>query len=239
MKVKIIAHRGASKEAPENTLASLKIAQKIGVDCVEFDVHLSKDGVPIVIHDLVPFKTSQGVCIKKVTDCTLEELKQLDVGSWFSQEFKGVSIPTLQEILTQLYPMPLMIELKKGPTPIKLLVKAVLKELEKVDCQHLLIGSFSLPLLIAIKQANPLLSLIGIAEDFNTLPLLTSLNLTKVAIWYKLINPSTLQPFHQAQLPVWAFTVDDLQVARHLISLGVEGLITNDPKQFIHSTFIE
>nr|WP_106782480.1 glycerophosphodiester phosphodiesterase [Lysinibacillus timonensis] len=95
--MKIIAHRGYSGKYPENTLAAFQAAAKLPIDGVEFDVHLTKDQQIVVIHDEKINRTSTGTGYVK--DLTLEELRQYDYGSWFSEEFIGESIPTLREVL--------------------------------------------------------------------------------------------------------------------------------------------
>ncbi|HPZ07042.1 MAG TPA: glycerophosphodiester phosphodiesterase family protein [Candidatus Eremiobacteraeota bacterium] len=96
-KVLIIAHRGSSKLAPENTMASFKEAYKHGATAIELDTHRTKDGYLVIIHDDTLDRTTNGH--GKVGDFTLKELKELDAGSWFGPEFKGEKIPTLEEVL--------------------------------------------------------------------------------------------------------------------------------------------
>lgn len=93
----ITAHRGANKLAPENTISAIKKALDLGVEMVEIDVHLTKDRQLVVIHDETLDRTTNGS--GKVADFTLEELQQLDAGSWFSQEHRGKQLPTLAEVL--------------------------------------------------------------------------------------------------------------------------------------------
>jgi hypothetical protein len=93
----IIAHRGASAYAPENTLAAFKKAIDLGADGIELDVHLSKDGEVVVIHDRTIDRTSNGK--GQVAEMSLKELKALDFGSWFSDEYQKESIPLLREVL--------------------------------------------------------------------------------------------------------------------------------------------
>ncbi|MBI3914735.1 MAG: glycerophosphodiester phosphodiesterase [Chloroflexi bacterium] len=93
----IIAHRGASASAPENTLAAFQRAFQLGADGIELDVTLTKDGVPVVIHDDTVDRTSNGR--GKVSAMTLAELERLDFGSWFGEKFRGEKIPTLVEVL--------------------------------------------------------------------------------------------------------------------------------------------
>ncbi len=95
--VQVIAHRGFSSKAPENTMAAIKEAFLSGVSHIEIDVQLSKDGEVILFHDSSLDRTTNGY--GKVAYKTLKELKSLDAGSWFSSQFKGEKIPTLEEVL--------------------------------------------------------------------------------------------------------------------------------------------
>lgn len=97
MEMEIFAHRGASGTHPENTMAAFKKAVSLPIEGVELDVHLSKDGVPVVIHDEAVDRTTDGAGFVK--DLTFDELKELDAGSWFSEEFRGERIPSLREVL--------------------------------------------------------------------------------------------------------------------------------------------
>ena len=93
----IIGHRGASAYHPENTMKAFVAAYEMGAEMIELDLTLSKDGVPVVIHDETLDRTTDGK--GKVSDLTLQELKQLDAGSWFSSKHSGERIPTLKEVL--------------------------------------------------------------------------------------------------------------------------------------------
>ncbi|MFY0654865.1 MAG: hypothetical protein JXQ96_22725 [Cyclobacteriaceae bacterium] len=94
---KIIGHKGAAGYAPENTLASLQKAIDMGVDMIEIDVHMTKDGEVVVFHDEDVSRTTNGT--GKIHELTLEEVKQLDAGSWFGEEFAGEQVPTLREAI--------------------------------------------------------------------------------------------------------------------------------------------
>jgi glycerophosphoryl diester phosphodiesterase len=95
--MEIIAHRGAMMLAPENTLASQRLAYELGVDTVEVDVRISRDLVPVILHDHFLERTTNGTGL--LASLTLQELKQLDAGSWFGPQFAGERIPTLAEML--------------------------------------------------------------------------------------------------------------------------------------------
>src|SRR5690554_5799160 len=93
----VIAHRGASAFYPENTMFAFKAAHEMGAAMIELDITLSKDGIPVIIHDEKLNRTTNGK--GKVSDFTLEELKKLDAGSWFHPKFSEEKIPTLEEVL--------------------------------------------------------------------------------------------------------------------------------------------
>jgi len=93
----VIAHRGATGYAPENTLPAIKKAIGLGANYIEIDVHQSKDEAVVVIHDYSVDRTTNGS--GKVLDLTLEELKTLDAGSWYDSSFAGTQIPTLDEAI--------------------------------------------------------------------------------------------------------------------------------------------
>src|SRR5690606_11412908 len=95
--VKIIAHRGASAHAPENTMAAFRKAIEMGANYIELDVHLSKDGKVVVLHDATLNRTSNGT--GKIADHVWNVLRMLDAGSFFDEKFKGEKIPLLEEVL--------------------------------------------------------------------------------------------------------------------------------------------
>lgn len=97
---KLIAHRGANQIAPENTLIAFELAKQHGAKMLEFDVVLSQDHIPVIIHDETVTRTTNGRGF--VWDHSLQALQQLDAGSWFDPQFQGTTIPTLQETLQQL-----------------------------------------------------------------------------------------------------------------------------------------
>src|SRR4051794_3938882 len=101
-RVEVIAHRGASHDAPENTLAAIKLAWQQEADAAEFDLHLSRDGKLVVIHDADTRRVA-GVD-KRVAEQTLAELRRLDVGAWKGPRFAGERIATLEEVLATVPP---------------------------------------------------------------------------------------------------------------------------------------
>jgi glycerophosphoryl diester phosphodiesterase len=117
----LVAHRGSSATAPENTLAAFRQAIEDGADAVELDLHLTKDGHLVVIHDTAVQRTTNGR--GKVSEKTLRELKQLDCGSWFHRKFTGERIPTLQEVF----------ELLRGELGINIEIKPSYRSSLRID----------------------------------------------------------------------------------------------------------
>jgi glycerophosphoryl diester phosphodiesterase len=233
---KLIAHRGASFEEPENTLASIAKALEIGVDFIEFDVHLSKDGVPVIIHDHTLCRTSP-VKGRHVRLSALEELKGIDVGSWFHGEETEEEVPTLEEVLKlNLQDVGLMVELKDDIGND--LSHAVGKLLETYPHHLIVLGSFHSETLRYYQKCHPALSLLGIASTMEELEAHQRLNLHHFALDYTLfLKKKRESPQFLSEHRVWTFTVDEPEIAKELIELGVEGIITNHPrliKQFIY-----
>jgi glycerophosphoryl diester phosphodiesterase len=108
----VYGHRGARGYAPENTLEGFELAKNLGVDGIEFDVHLSKDDVLVVIHDDTVDRTTNGS--GRVRDMTLSQLRELDAGVKFSAKWEGAKIPTLEEVLTKIKHVRYKIEIKHG-----------------------------------------------------------------------------------------------------------------------------
>ncbi|MEM7513725.1 MAG: glycerophosphodiester phosphodiesterase family protein [Bacteroidota bacterium] len=127
----VIAHRGSSGLAPENTLAAIQKSIDAGVDMIEVDLHLSKEGEVIILHDATLERTTNGC--GEAMDFTVEELQQLDAGSWFSEEFTGEKIPTLKEVFDLVQgKIVLLLELKKGDQGLyEGIVKAVVDQVRE------------------------------------------------------------------------------------------------------------
>ncbi len=138
-----IAHRGASAVAPANTLAAFEKAAELGADGIEFDVHLSADGAPVVIHDFAVDATTDGS--GRVAEMDLAQLKQLDAGSRFDPAFAGERIPTLEEVLQTFGDRLLLnVELKSTSPRDDGLERAVLALVEQYELgSRVLLSSFN------------------------------------------------------------------------------------------------
>jgi glycerophosphoryl diester phosphodiesterase len=228
----IYAHRGASAYAPENTGAAFRKALDMKADGIELDVHLSKDGHVVVIHDEKVDRTSNGKGL--IRDLKLDELKSLDFGAWFSSEFAGEPIMTLDEVLSLLdgWDGILNIELKSGYVlydNIEQKVIDLLRQHKRIE--KCIISSFNHYSLLEIKKLEPALK-IG---------LLYSAGLVDPWKYAKMVGAEAIHPFFSsAQAPVVKgcndngiiinpWTIDQPEIIKALTQFGVDGIITNVP----------
>ncbi len=235
-KTKLIGHRGAAGIAPENTLRAISAALALKVDYIEIDVRLTRDGVPIVLHD-ASLKRTTGVK-KNVSLLTLSEIKALDAGKWFGSAFAGETVPTLEEVLTTLgQKAGLMLEIKHCAQPVNVAVDAIFKVLQHLSSPlpTLLIGSFSLPTIIEVqKKAARMghdIQTIGIVEKHQMIAPFLKRGVDKIAVWHKILTPGLAAHLQEKSIETWSFTVDDIVLARFLTSIGVSGIISNHPER--------
>ena len=239
MGAEIIAHRGASFDAPENTLAAVQLAWEQNADAVEIDVQFSKDGHIVVIHDEDTRKTA-GVR-KKVSAQTLDELKSLDVSSWKDKKWAGERIPTLPEVFSVIpIGRRLFVEIKCGSKCIPKLVRDFQRSGLKRE-QVVPIG-FSLETMRQLKTALPELEMCWIAEFKRTWrggwsPSAEKLIAGAKAAGLDGLDVSRKGPVdaifahkvHAAGLKLYIWTVDSPATARRLNTAGVDGITTNKP----------
>jgi glycerophosphoryl diester phosphodiesterase len=238
--VEIIGHRGASSEAPENTLASFRLAWAENADAGELDVYLSKDDQVVVIHDASTRRV--GRRNRKVADQTLSQLKQLDVGEWKGEKWAGERIPTLSEVLATIPDgKRLFIEIKCGPEVIPHLVK-VLESAQKRPEQTCLIG-FSYDVMQRAKQALPAIKCYWIVQLRHSrktdrwLPSIDEIvRKTKQAGLDGVdfgdaaaLDHAYIGKIKQSGLSAYVWTVDSIEEAERLQRAGIDGITTNRP----------
>ncbi len=237
-RVEIIAHRGSSHLAPENTLASFQLGWRETTTC-ELDIHPALDGKLAVIHDDSAKRTT-GVDFK-VAEHPLSELRQLDAGAWKGIAWKGEKLPSLEEVIAAMPPgKRLLIEIKAGAEVIPELARVVrASDKEK----GLLIHSFSHPACVEARKALPRMPIyLLFAARQNPVTGEWSFSIDE-AIWKikeagldgigvndtALVDASAVQKIHSNGLKLNIWTVDRVSQARRLVDLGVDGLITNRP----------
>ncbi len=225
----IWAHRGASADAPENTLAAFREAQAQGAHGIELDVHLSGDGIPVVMHDDTLERTSDGR--GRVCDFSLRELQRLDAGSWFSREFAGERIPSLAEVLSWADDrMRLNLELKTRPAG-----EAVLSLLAEFPRCRVLVSSFNHALLAFLRAKSPTLPLGFLCDSRAWRLALARAERAGAESFHprqNLVSRPLVKRCRQGGLSVYPWTVDDLERGCRLRRLGVAGIFTNVPGAF-------
>jgi glycerophosphoryl diester phosphodiesterase len=235
----IIAHRGASHEAPENTLASIKLGWAQGADAVEVDVHQSRDGHIVVIHDAHTRRTAGRN--RRVRAQTLDELRALDAGRWKHRRWAGERIPTLAEVSDTIPAgKRLFVEIKCGPECLPQFV-ATLKSSGVKPLQVIPIG-FDLTTMKLVKWALPEWEVAwvqGFRRNWRGGWLPTAEKLIALAQEAGLdaldlgargpVNAAFAAKVHAAGLRLYIWTVDAPGRARRLAAAGVDGLTTNRP----------
>jgi glycerophosphoryl diester phosphodiesterase len=241
----IIGHRGYCAVAPENTLPSFQLALDAGADLVELDYHQTRDGMPLVLHDPTLDRTTDARTRWRqrrirVADRTAAQIQTLDAGSWFDKKFAGTRAPLLTEALDLICGSGsiAVIEHKSGEAGT---LSELLRDRNVVD--RVVVISFDWKFLRTIRQLEPdlLLGALGRPERMadGRRPLRLSKRLdarwlddlmktgANLTVWNRQVSETAARLAHERGLKVWVYTVDETQVARKLIQVGVDGLITN------------
>ena len=240
----VIGHRGYCRLAPENTIPAFELALDAGADLIELDCRTSKDGVLIVIHDRELDRTTDARRRWKrrhikVESVTAAEIQSLDAGSWFDREFAGTKVPLLSEALETIQAGSVtLIERKTGHAADlvrtireKNLMNRVviqsfdwefLRELHQLESSQAL-GALGPPTRLAHGEKPPRISK---KLDDRWLEELAKTG-ASIAVWNRRISKMAIQTAQRRGLNVWVYTINDSRLARHLLGLGVNGIITN------------
>ncbi len=237
--LEIIAHRGASADAPENTLAAMKLAWAQGADAIELDLWLSRDGRIIVFHDATTRRFDGTE--RKISSLTLDEARQLDVGTWKGEAFRGERVPALEEVLATIPAgKRAILELKCGPEIVPELGR-VLRAAGRPAAETCII-SFRHEALAASKKALPALEhylLSGSSVDKKTgqPPALEPLIVKAKEAKFDGLNlhhewpmdAAFVKHMQDAGLKLLVWTVNDADTARRLAAAGVQAITTDRP----------
>jgi len=242
--IAVIAHRGGAGLRPENTLSALQHANSLGVHFSEIDLHMSRDGVLVVIHDSTVDRTTNGTGL--VQDLTLTQLKQLDAGyTWSNDQGKtfpfrgqGITIPTLTEVFNAFPQQPLQLEIKQKQP-------AILAELRTLICRYnrthqTLISGFDHKTIKTFRRLFP---------DVNTTASLRELHYFSyfhriLPIAYPRLSPILSAPMymltqsfvkkaHQKNKHVYVWTVNEREDMQRMIELGVNAILTDFPDRLL------
>jgi glycerophosphoryl diester phosphodiesterase len=225
--VRIFAHRGASAELPENTMGAFRRAMELGVDALELDVHRTKDGVLVVSHD--PDGQRMAGVARRIADCDVDEVRRWNMGG-------GEIMPTFEEVLVEFAGVPLNVDLKHDiAAPTIALVRRLGAE------ERVLLASFEARTVRRVRalgyrgptgmaRAEVLLAL--------ALPALLSRGplrprATRAQLPLSLARPWIIARMKALGLAVDFWTVDDPDLARRLVALGADGIMTNDPRRIV------
>lgn len=241
----VFAHRGGAKLAPENTMAAFAHGLALGSDGIECDVHLSRDGIPVVIHDKTVDRTTNGTGL--VRDLTAAELAALDAGYHFGSDEtgfpfrgRGIGVPTLDAVL-QAFPQPrVIIEMKAGDG---VLAEAVAASVCRANAAaRVCVGSFDRRGLDLIRRAHPSIATSASPEEarwtlyrswvhwpFEPRPAYRAFQVPEHAGRLRVVSPAFLRRARRQQARVDVWVVDDEADIRRLFAWGVDGVISDRP----------
>jgi glycerophosphoryl diester phosphodiesterase len=251
----IIAHQGGALLAPSNTLLAFEQAYNLGVDILEFDIHMTKDGHLVGIHDATVDRTTNGT--GRVDSYTLEELQQLDAGYWFedldgnlSYRGKGAYIPTVEEIFTQFPDIRMNIEIKDSyplgkASQIELKLWQLIQQYDMQD--KVLVVSFQQAIIDRFNNNTDGNVAVGSPKEETTYfvifhkfflnglfkPTTDALQIPTSSGGFDLTDAKLIKGAHKLNMYVHYWTIDDPEQMRKLLELGADGIITNRPDLLI------
>jgi len=213
--MKIFAHRGASGYAPENTLAAIKKAIEMKADGIEIDIQLTKDGKIVVIHDWKVDRTTTGRGF--VYELDFDYIRSLDAGQWYTKDFIGEVVPTLEEVLDIL--------------PNDMMLNIEIKDTARID--NIIVSSFHHDKIKRLQELEPKLKLALLTDsEFIEIEKYLSTNGLKSYSYHpeiNLISKEDVEILHKNGVKVFVWTVNKEEDLAYLVKLGVDGVITNYP----------
>ena len=230
----VIAHRGASGHAPENTLAAFRKAVSLGAVFIETDLQLSRDARFVAIHDATVDRTTGGS--GAVHNLTLAELRQLDAGSWFGSEFAGERIPTLEEIFAFSRKHDVVFYLEMKPSGSWGGEHALIGALrDSGEIPRAVVISFDTTILESLRKLEPTLMTGVLYEGQIDRPVdrAVEIGARQVAVRSDLITPALLAEARKKDLQVVCWTVNQPAHMRLLIDAGVDGIMSDYPDRLL------
>lgn len=237
----VIAHRGVSGTYPENTLSAFQAAIDLGAEMVELDVSISKDGIPVVVHDKTVDRTTdfEG----DVQSFTLEELKKMEVGAWFSEEFRGEEFPTLRESLELMKDeIAINIEIKTEAVSDEIedgIVDKALQIVKELDMSSSVVfSSFDyrvMEQLNALDSQMPKALLYEASQSADLLPseLVQKYQVDVFNCSYRQLSEEWIKDLQWHQIPYLVYTVNESELMEELIERGVSGIFTDFPEELM------
>ncbi|MDR9418832.1 glycerophosphodiester phosphodiesterase [Gracilimonas sp.] len=233
----VIGHRGASAYHPENTMIAFKAAYEMGAEMIELDLTLSKDGVPLVIHDETLDRTTNGT--GNVSDYTLSEIKELDAGSWFSSEHEGEPVPTLEEVL----------KFAKGKIAVNIEIKPeavtenwkngieakALEQVKKYEMEeYVIFSSFNYRAIENLRKLDvdipaALLYEKGQSEGRGITELVTDYQVNAFNCSRRQFSKKWAEEASENDIPVFVYTVNRESRMKKMFERGVTGIFSDKP----------
>ena len=238
---KLIGHRGVKNLKPENTLESITKAFELGLECVEIDVKVSKDNIPLLLHDDTLDRTTNGSGL--VCNFTFDHINHLDAGYFFYKSKTDIKIPSLRSVLDlikrkQKY---LNIELKPNKNYEELNVKNILKEIIRISYDKIYFSSFDLSSCIILKETSPYLQCGFLNDDFTkfnideTIDICKKYNFFSCGINLNLFSNSVVNQFVENEIQVTVYADNNISKveARNLWNNNVTSIFIDDPTEYI------
>lgn len=242
------AHRGGSSLAPENTVAAFERGLGLGAEALELDIQTTREGELVVIHDPTVDRTTNGTGL--VSAHTLDELRQLDAGYRFTPDGgqsypfreRGVSIPTLRDVLEGCPGVRVNIDLKQSALPREQRLWALIQELEAVDRVLVASGDLHTPIVRFRRLCGGRVATSASATEVRNFVLTAAIRATRwmrpaydalqVPEWHRgirVVSPATVAAAHRLGVKVHVWTVDERADMERLLAMGVDGLMTDRP----------
>ena len=234
----VIAHRGASILAPEDSMSAISKAVAFGAESIQLDINMTRDGHPVLIHDGEINRTSNGS--GWVKDMALAELKAFDYGSWFSDRYKGEKLLSLAEALEYLskYDVEVLLELKNSTLAYGGLEENVVRLLKEFRFEERsIIMSFNHYSMLKMKKLSPAVR-IGLAYGFGLAfpwDYAARLGADSLHTSYSNIDAEMVEQCGKRDILVNTFTIDDPKLIKQMALTGVDGIMTNAPDVAINA----
>lgn len=234
--VENVAHRGATGYAPENTNAAFDLAVEMNADYIEIDVQRSKDGELILIHDTTVNRTTDGT--GKVGDLTLEQLRNLDAGSWKGDQYAGEQIPTFDEILDRYYgEIGILIELKAPELypgiEEQIAEELIERNLDKLQNENIIIQSFNFNSMKKMNQLLPNVPIGIITSNRGDTTAEALQEFSTYADWfnpnYGIVTEELVNQVHDLDMQIGPWTVRSQEAADFLFEMDVDAIISDYP----------
>lgn len=242
----VIAHRGGAGLWPENTLFALQEAAKLGVDLSEIDIHMTRDGVLVAIHDESVERTTNAKGL--VQDFTLAELKKLDAGyHWTNDEGRtfpfrnqGIKIPSLNEIFAAFPKQVISIEIKQNDPPIVAALRELINHHQKT--KQVLVSAFNARTMKVMRRLCPKLATAATQAEIDRFSRLSKIFLTRpfllsataLEIPFDIVTAHFVKAAHRKHKRVDVWTVNEIEDMERFLALGVDGILTDFPDRLLN-----